>query len=224
VGAEGPLLEILVLDDCSTDRTLDAVLEWMEPRGHVLGRVLTRPVNRGLGAGRNDLLRTARGEYAFMLDADNSVYPAAIARLSEALDADPDAAFAYCMLERHRSGRSVGLLSEGPWEPERLRSGNYVDAMAMLRRVAVLELGGYSEDIRLYGWEDFDLWCRIAERGGHGVFVPEILCRYRQNHHSMLSVSAIDGTDAVSLLRDRYPAVWPGVPRGLQSHDLHSEG
>lgn len=220
VGAEGPLLEILVLDDCSTDRTLDAVVEWMKAREHVLGRVMSRPVNRGLGAGRNDLLRIARGEYTFMLDADNSIYPTAIDRLCAALDGDPGAVFAYCMLERHDSVRSLGLLSEGPWEPERLRQGNYVDAMAMLRRAEVLELGGYSEDIRLYGWEDFDLWCRIAEHGGHGVFVPEILCSYRQNHHSMLSVSAIDGTEAVSLLRDRYPSVWPGVPRGLQSHDL----
>lgn len=194
VGAEGPLVEILVLDDCSTDRTLETVVEWMEARNHVLGRVMTRPVNRGLGAGRNDLLRIARGEYAFMLDADNSIYPPAIARLCEALDADPTAAFAYCMLERHNAGRSRGLLSDGPWEPDRLRDGNYVDAMAMLRRLSVIELGGYSEDIRLYGWEDFDLWCRIAEHGGHGLFVPEILCRYRQNEHSMLSVSAIDGT------------------------------
>lgn len=220
VGAEGPLLEILVLDDCSTDRTLDAVVEWMEAREHVLGRVMSRSVNRGLGAGRNELLRTARGEYAFMLDADNSIYPAAIDRLCEALDGDPGAAFAYCMLQRHNSVRALGLLSEGPWEPERLRQGNYVDAMAMLRRADVLQLGGYSEDIRLYGWEDFDLWCRIAEHGGHGAFVPEILCSYRQNDHSMVSVSAIDGTEAVSLLRDRYPSVWPGVPRGLQSHDV----
>jgi len=209
-GPEGPLVEILVLDDCSTDRTLDTVVEWMEARKHVLGRVMTRPVNRGLGAGRNDLLRTARGEYAFMLDADNAIYPAAIARLCEALDGDPSAAFAYCMLERHTAERSCGLLSDGPWEPDRLRHGNYVDAMAMLRRGLVLELGGYSEDIRLYGWEDHDLWCRIAERGGHGLFVPEILCRYRQSEHSMLSISEIDGTEAKSLFRDRYPSVWAG--------------
>ena len=223
-GAEGPLFEILVLDDCSTDRTLDAVVDWMKARPHVLGRVMGRPVNRGLGAGRNDLLRSARGEYAFMLDADNTIYPAALARLCEALDGDPGAAFAYCMLERHSAGRSLGLLSDGPWEPDRLRDGNYVDAMAMLRRLTVLELGGYSEDIRLYGWEDFDLWCRVAERGGHGLFVPEILCRYRQNDHSMLSVAAIDGTEAVSLLRDRYPSVWPGVPRGFQADELQLNG
>lgn len=213
VGAEGPLVEILVLDDCSTDQTLDTVMEWMA-RKHVLGRVMTRPVNRGLGPSRNDLLRTARGEYAFMLDADNAIYPAAIARLCEALDGDPGAAFAYCILERHSAGRSCGLLSDGPWEPNRLRHRNYVDAMAMLRRVSVLDLGGYSEDIRLYGWEDYDLWCRIAEGGGHGVFVPEILCRYRQSAHSMLSVSEIDGTEAESLLRDRYPSVWSGAPLG----------
>ena len=207
IGADGPAVEVLVLDDASTDRTLDAVVEWMEARRHVPGRVMTRPVNRGLGPSRNELLRTARGEYAFMLDADNEIYPAAIARLCEALDGDPSAAFAYCMLERHSAGRSRGLLSDGPWEPDRLRYGNYVDAMAMLRRASVLQLGGYTEDIRFYGWEDYELWCRIAERGGHGQFVPEMLCRYRQTDHSMLSLTEIDGTEALSLLRDRYPSV-----------------
>lgn len=224
MGAEGPLLEILVLDDCSTDRTLGAVVEWMQARDHVLGCVMARGVNRGLGAGRNDLLRAARGEYAFMLDADNSIYPPAIARLCEALDADPGAAFAYSMLERYNSGGPVGLLSDGPWEPGRLRHGNYVDAMAMLRVAEVLDLGGYTNDIRLYGWEDFDLWCRIAEHGGHGVFVPEMLCRYRQSDHSMISVSTLDETEAVSLLRDRYPSVWPGLPRGHQTYDLNLKG
>jgi hypothetical protein len=36
------------------------------------------------------------------------------------------------------------------------------------------------------GWEDFDLWFRIAEVGGWGVQIPEILARYRVGRNSML--------------------------------------
>lgn len=212
VAASGPEREIIVLDDCSTDGTPDVVREWMTEHFAAPVLLLVRRANRGLGPGRNDLLRMARGRYAFMLDADNEVYPACFERLVAALDDDPDALFAYGMLERHTAGEPRGLVSTGPWEPERFREGNYIDAMAMLRRSEVLDLGGYSEDIRLFGWEDFDLWCRVAETGGRGVLVPEIVGRYRQSASSMLSVSTIDATDAVTLLRELYPRTWPGVP------------
>ena len=58
--------------------------------------------------------------------------------------------------------------------------------MALLRRDQLLDLGGYADDLRLYGWEDYELWCRAAERGLRGVLVPEILMRYRRADHSML--------------------------------------
>ena len=54
-------------------------------------------------------------------------------RLAEALDADPDAAFAYGTLECFRTGQPVGLMNTLPWDPPRLRMGNYIDAMAMIR-------------------------------------------------------------------------------------------
>ena len=73
----------------------------------------------------------------------------------------PGAAFAYSLVEAHTEGRPRGLLSASPWDPQRLRRGNYIDAMSMIRRSALLEAGGYTDDIRLHGWEDFDLWCRL---------------------------------------------------------------
>jgi hypothetical protein len=100
------------------------------------------------------------------------------------------------------------LLGSQPWEPTRLRWGNYIDALALLRRDELVALGGYTEDIRLYGWEDYDLWCRAAAHGLRGVHVPEILARYASGEHSMLSLTNIDDTEARALLRLRYPAVF----------------
>ena len=64
--------------------------------------------------------------------------------------------------------------------------GNQIDAMALWRAKALRDLGGYTTDLRLHGWEDYDLFCRVAERGEEGHFVPEILGRYRVRKHSML--------------------------------------
>lgn len=104
-----------------------------------------------------------------MLDADNEVYPWCFERLLSVLDGNPGATFAYGMLERFTDAGPVGLASIYPRSPERFRSGNYIDAMAMIRTSALSELGGYRTDPRLYGWEDFDLWCRLAEAGATGV-------------------------------------------------------
>ena len=50
--------------------------------------------------------------------------------------------------------------------------------MAMLRRDAVVAVGGYTSEPTLHGWEDFALWCAFAQSGRQGTRVPEILARY----------------------------------------------
>lgn len=98
-----------------------------------------------------------------------------------------------------------GLLSWAHWDPTRFRHGNYIDAMVMLRAGIAREMGGYVTDRRLHGWEDFDLWCSFADRGLHGVLVPEIVARYRSGIHSMISLTNIDTSEAWSALLERHP-------------------
>jgi hypothetical protein len=200
-------VEVVVLDDASTDGSADAVCAFFERRPFLPGLLLQHPVNRGLGRTRNDLAAAARGEYVFMLDSDNEIYPTALTRLAAALDTAPGTLFAYPMLAEHADGEPDMVRSHLPWEPELLRLGNYIDALSMLRRRELLELGGYTEDHRLYGWEDYDLWCRCAERGHRGLLVPEILARYKRSEYSMLSVTDVDTTEAEAILRERYPTV-----------------
>ncbi len=165
-------VEVVVLNDASVDRSQEAALDFLAEHAHVAGMLLQHVVNRGLGRTRNDLVASARGELVFMLDADNEIYPTALDRLVQALDDDADAFFAYSMLEEHVDGEPDTLRSFLPWEPGRLAESNYIDAMSLLRREELLGLGGYTDDPRLHGWEDYDLWCRTAERGLRGVLDP----------------------------------------------------
>lgn len=209
--AEGNL-ELLVLDDASPGPAAEVVREFLEARPWLPARLLVRSVNRGLGPGRSDMAQEARGELLFMLDADNEIYPTALVRLAAALEADPAAAFAYSMIEAHTDGRPRGLLSALPWDPARFRSGNYIDAMAMLRRDVLLGAGGYTGDVRLHGWEDFDLWCGYAEMGLRGLLHPEILCRYTLAESSMISITNLDVSDAWTFLCERHPKTLGGAP------------
>ncbi|HSZ70429.1 MAG TPA: glycosyltransferase family A protein [Solirubrobacteraceae bacterium] len=204
--------EIVIVDDGSTDDSLARVKGWMSEHEDASALLLRHPINRGLAYARNSALGWARGEFCFVLDADNELYSHCLARLVEALDDDLGAAFAYGTLECFRTGRPVGLMNTLPWDPPRLRMGNYIDAMAMIRTRTLRErFGGYSLDRRLHGWEDFDLWCRLAERGERAVRVPEVLARYRLSQHSMLSQTNISATDAFSVIIEGNPRLMAGM-------------
>jgi hypothetical protein len=203
--------EIVVVDDGSTDGSAEAVEAWMREHQASSCVMIRHEVNRGLPVARNTGAAGARGQLLLMLDADNKLRPFGMERLVGALEKDPDAAFSYGILDRVRNDRPVGLVSKFNWEPERLREGNYIDALALIRRRDLAQLGGYSTDPRLYGLEDYDLWARVAESGRHGAFVREFVATYRAGHSSMLSVTGISETDAAAAIIEHAPRLMDGV-------------
>jgi hypothetical protein len=69
----------------------------------------------------------------------------------------------------------------------RLLWENTVLTAAVVRRDAVLAVGGYDEAMPHQGDEDWDLWLTLVERGGRGVILPEILFNYRRRQGSLLT-------------------------------------
>jgi len=201
-------IELLVYDDGSADRSLERVCSFAESHSWLPTAVFQSHVNRGPSHARNVLVGHARGEFVFMLDADNKIYPTTLERLVEILDETPDASFAYPMLAVHTGGVASGLISCLPWNPADLVNGNYIDTMAMLRRDALVEIGGYCEDMRLIIWEDYDLWCRFAEAGLKGVLLPEMLGWYRRTEHSRNANARVDTEAVLSFIRERSPTVF----------------
>jgi Glycosyl transferase family 2 len=197
--------EVVVVDDASTDGSRDVVERTVADLPWLPAKLIARGRNAGLPAGRNRAVAEGRGELVFILDADNAVYPHALERLVAALEEDLVAAFAYGISETFAAGGPVDLMSWRAWSPERFRHGNYIDAMAMIRRSALEQVGGFSEDPRLYGWEDFALWCSFAQAGLHGAQVPEILARYRVSPDSMINATNLDTSEPWSVLIESFP-------------------
>jgi glycosyltransferase involved in cell wall biosynthesis len=178
-------LSIIVIDDCSTDKGGDVAAAFLRQHASRFAhaRVVRHKHNQGLAMARNSGISWTSEPFLFVLDADNLIRPPALSRLLRALK-HSGAAFAYSQL--FLFGDEIGVGNADVWEPSLLRDGNYIDAMAMIRRDAFHMADGYQVSAIEEGWEDYDLWCRFAELGLDGVFLPEFLCGYRIHTNSML--------------------------------------
>lgn len=201
-------VEVIAVDDASTDHSAAAVAESCARYPWLSVRLLRRSRNAGLSAARNLAAEHASSDLLFILDADNAVLPRGLRVLAEALEENPDAAFAYGLIETFSQKGPAGVISWLDWEPWRLRFGNYIDAMAMIRRSALETVGGYStEGAFSMGWEDFAVWVAMAHHGMNAVWVPEFVGRYRVNPHSMLSLTDIDHSAVWAALLRKYPSL-----------------
>ena len=199
----GPSFELLVQDDASTDGSPAAIAAFLDERPWLPALLHVAGANSGPSVTRNRLLARARGEFVFVLDADNGVYPAILERLVAALDDDPVAAFAYAPIAAIRGTEFTRLVSARPWMPQQFRHGNYIDAMAMVRTAVLREFGGWNA--QMDGWEDFHLWVRLAEAGHHAAFVPQVLSWYRTSAHSLSVQVATDHAGMWSRIRAAAP-------------------
>jgi Glycosyl transferase family 2 len=210
-GESGPRTELIIIDDHSTDQSRDTAEQLLAELDWFPTVLVARAANGGLPVARNTGFNRARAPYVFALDADNALYPTGLRRLLDHLEAAPsDVVAAYGILERFDTTGSLGLTSHLPWDPDLLVHGAFIDAMAMFRRPAWLDLGGYSTADGLYGWEDYDLWLTVAERGQRADLVRSIVGRYREQPGSMRKISDVDMASNFVTLRERHPRLpWP---------------
>ena len=192
-------IDLVVVDDKSTDRSAELVINWMETHKDRFNRVALaqHTENSGLGATRNTAVDLADSLYVMALDADNKLKDNCCEKLFAAIDHEA-AAFAYPTIQKF--GGSDGLMGNRTFSPADFIPGNGIDAMAMISKEAWSLVGGYVTH-RL-GWQDYDLWCRFVGEGLHGIHVPEVLANYRVHNESMLR-TATDKEKNKSDLLDR---------------------
>jgi len=170
------LVEIVVVDDGSTDPSTLAVLEALT------GIQLVRQKNAGLPAARNAGIAAAIGEYVLPLDADDWLEPDAIDKLVCALEGNQSASFAYSYL--WLEGEAQGVLCKSYNYFEQLFL-NQIPYSLLMRRSLWKKLGGQDETMRR-GYEDWEFNIRLGACGHTGVVVPSPLVHYRVSSKGML--------------------------------------
>lgn len=184
-------IEIVIVDDGSTDATAVIARAFCrtEPRAR-----LVRQANRGVAAARNHGIALAGAAYVAPLDADDLWHPDKLAQQLAVAHAAPEPpGLVYCWSrDIDTDGR---VWADGPGTQHagmaylRMLAHNFVGngSVPLLRRDAVLAVGGYDESLRvrgLGGVEDIVMQLRLAAR--HPVAVaPSYLVGYRAHGLAM---------------------------------------
>jgi glycosyltransferase involved in cell wall biosynthesis len=180
-----PDLDLIVVDDGSRDGSRKRARAWLTDHTARFGRamLLQHRANAGLAAARNTGFAHAETPWVLALDADNRLRPTCVRTLLTAVEAS-DAVFAYPTLQHF--GEDHGTRGDRAYDPAHFIGGNYIDALALIARGAWAAVGGYQSVCTTEGWEDYDLWCRLAELGLRGVHAgDEPLAEYRVHSDSM---------------------------------------
>ena len=197
-------IEIVIVDDGSTDDTPDAIAELERAHPEVRG---VHRANGGPGAARETGRNAARGAYVQYLDSDDLLLPQKLEKQVRALQDDRDAGVAYCRTRfRDRAGNDIAcnwkplLDGETTILPAFLRSRAW-ETVTPLYRASVLDAAGPWTTLRLE--EDWEYDCRVGALGVKLAFVPEVLAEHRDHGHGRLSAG--DALDPARL-RDRAAA------------------
>ncbi len=170
-------LEIIVVDDGSTDHTRDAIAPLLsDPRLKYFYQE-----NAGKSRAKNVAIAAAKGKIIGFCDADDLWLPNKLALQLPCFDTDPDIGIVYTRSQRQTAAGQLLPMQRFPeptgWVTEELFTENFVPfGTALIRASAFERFGGFAEKYRMgMDWElflRFSLHCKFA-------FVEQVTYLYR---------------------------------------------
>lgn len=169
-------IEVLVVDNGSTDDTLLVAQEWSVAHScrDFTVRVLSEQTP-GACAARNKGLRQASGELAVFFDSDDTMRPQLIGRAVEEFEKSGNVDIVCWRVDIHQLD---GSLRQPPFNPDKPLEDHLVNSLLrtqgyMARTEAFRKVGGWNE--ALMGWNDWELGVRMLLTNNKVVGINEAL-------------------------------------------------
>jgi glycosyltransferase involved in cell wall biosynthesis len=183
--------EIVIVNDGSTDSYTNDLLNSLDIDGC---RVL-HTENCGLPAARNTGIRATTGKYICCLDADDRYHPDYFKKAVEIFDKDRNKRFGAVGAWVRFFGsndilwKTIGSNTPG-FAPFLQGLRNNLQSGTMFRKICWEQIGGYNETLieaMNSGYEDWDFWIRMLDKGYEWFCLEEPLIYYRQHEDSMVT-------------------------------------
>lgn len=179
-----PDVEVIVVDDGSTDATKDVLINYGN------GITTVSQQNQGVAAARNNGVAASSGEFIAFLDADDEWLPEKVEKQVAMLRSDPSLGLVHVGVEEIDPDSNVlrdrleGASGDATHELLMIGGRGILGGGSglMVRRTVFDEIGGF--DVRLSTSADWDFFYQIARRHPVG-FVSEVLLKYRVHTANM---------------------------------------
>ena len=186
-----PELELVLIDDGSTDKTFEIAQRFLTPYQNRFRRIhLEKRKNQGVSANSNACIEACRGEWVHLLGSDDVLHPNKVEHTQCAIAEwnDPKLALAHADCAYiGEDGQPVHRSRQKPRPPAGpdLHASRWLflgehyihNPTVTLRRDAFLNIGGFDCNLPL---EDLDCWLRLSVEHSIGR-VPETLAYYRKH-------------------------------------------
>jgi glycosyltransferase involved in cell wall biosynthesis len=192
-------IELIVSDDCSTDNTVALCREWINNNKDRFTRteMITVPVNTGVSANCNRCIKAAQTEWIKFIAGDDILLPNCITANMKFVTENPEAnaVFSEVLLYKNnfKSGNYMHIIpSTYPMNimhPDYSALDQYKILLlsdritytpsVFLKRIALLEVGGYDEANRLI--EDYPMWLSLTKAGNRLYYFKEPTVAYRKH-------------------------------------------
>lgn len=172
--------ELIIVDDCSTDRTSAIILEFAKHDSRI--KIITNSINKKLPASLNIGHQNATGDYITWTSDDNLYMSNAFEQYLLHLQ-NSQSQIVYSDFDLINDNGAV-IKRRNLSEPEYLINGNFVGASFLYRREVFESLNGYNENLFLV--EDYDFWLR-AFPNYKFHYIRESFYYYRSHNESLSS-------------------------------------
>lgn len=179
--------EILFVDDCSKDDTIERVNALMQKDGRI--HLYQNDTNLGAAVSRNNAIKVAKGKWIAFLDSDDLWEPTKLEKQIKFME-ENDYAFSYTGYQEINSdSKPTGVFVSGPKHVSKQGMYNFcwpgcLTVMYDASKIGLIQI----EDIKKNN--DYAMWLKVCKKADC-YLLPEVLAKYRRGRAGSVSSHGI---------------------------------